>query len=75
MSFTIQQPQRKDFEPGLSLGFIDIVHFLNNSLDNLVKNLGKNKFNHLSQEFNAKVLDLLKKKSFKIHIKAIMIFT
>ena len=30
----------------------------------LVRNLGENNFYHLSQELNASVLDLLKKKSF-----------
>ena len=48
MSFTIQKPNN--------------VYFLNNSLDNLVKKLGGNDFYHLSQEFDANVLVLLKKK-------------
>ena len=52
MSFTIQQPKDKS------------VHFLNNSLDNLVRNLGENDFYHLCQEFDANVLDLCKKKGF-----------
>ena len=43
---------------------MDSVHSLNNSLDNLVKHLGKNDFHHLKkQEFNANVLDLLEKKN------------
>ena len=33
-------------------------------LYNYLKNLGRNEFYHLSQEFNANVLDLLKKKGF-----------
>ena len=41
--------------------FIDSVNFLNNSLDNLVKNLVANDFYHLSQECNAHVLDSVKK--------------
>ena len=60
-SFTIKQP-KKDIKPGLPLLFIDSIYFLNNSLDNLVKNLCENDFDHLSQEFNANLLDLFKKK-------------
>ena len=37
MSFTIQQPKKKGNKSGLSLIFMDDVHFLNNSLDKLVK--------------------------------------
>ena len=37
---------------------------LNNSLHSLVKYLGENDFSHLSHEFNANVLDLLKKSFF-----------
>ena len=44
--------------------FIDSVHFLNNSLNNLVKHLRENDFYHLSQEFNANALVLLKKNRF-----------
>lgn len=36
------------------------------SLHNLVKNLGENNFYHLSHEFNADVLDKLKKEFFPI---------
>ena len=36
--------------------FVDSVHFLNSLLDNLVY--------HLSQDFNANALDLVKKKNF-----------
>ena len=43
---------------------MDIVHFVNNSLDNLVKNVVKHGIYHLNQEFNASVLDWLKKKGF-----------
>ena len=64
MSFTIHQPKRKVSKPGLSLVYIDRVHFLNNSSDNLVKRLGENDFYHPSQEFNTKILDLLTKKDF-----------
>ena len=51
MSFLIQQPKAKGIKSGLPLVFIDSVHVLNNSLDNLVKNLGKNFFRHLEKEF------------------------
>ena len=61
MSFTIQQPKDQGNKPGLSLVFVDKVQSLNNSLDNLVKNLAKNDFYHLSQELNSNVLNLLKK--------------
>ena len=64
MSFTIQQPKWEGTEPGLPLVFIDSDHFLNNSLDSLVKNVGNNDFYHLSKELNANVLDLHKKKGF-----------
>ena len=40
------------------------VHFLNNSLNNLVRNLGENDFYHLSQESEANTLYLVKKKGF-----------
>ena len=51
MSFTIND----------QLSFIDSFQFL--SLNNLVKNLNKNDFEYLSQEFN-NVLDLVTKKGF-----------
>ena len=60
-SFTIKQLKIKGIKPGLPLVFIDSVNFLNNSLDNLVKNLVENDFYHLSQECNAHVLDSVKK--------------
>ena len=41
--------------------FVDKVQSLNNSLDNLVTNLAKNDFYHLSQELNSNVLNVLKK--------------
>ena len=40
MSFTIQQSKEKGNKPGPLLVFIDNIHFLNSSLDNLVKKLG-----------------------------------
>ena len=46
------------------LSFIDSFQFLSSSLDSLVKNLAKDDFNYLSQEFNNNVLDLVKQKGF-----------
>ena len=44
---------------------INSFKFLSFSLDSLVKNLGKNDFEYfLSQEFDSKVLDLVKRKGF-----------
>ena len=39
-------------EKYMSLSFIDSFRFLSSSLDNLVKNLDKNDFKYLSQQFN-----------------------
>ena len=64
MSFAIQQPEKKGIKPGLPLVFIDSVHVLNNSLDNLVEHLGKNDFYHLNQEFSTNMLICLRKKDF-----------
>ena len=44
--------------------FIDSFQFLSFSLDSLVKNLGKNDFKYLRQEFDSNVLDLVKQKGF-----------
>ena len=44
--------------------FIDSFPFLSSSLDSLVKNLGKNDFKYLRQEFDSNVLDLVKQKGF-----------
>ena len=44
-----------------NLAFTDI---LNSSLDSLGKNLGKDYFKYLSQEFDSDVLDLVKQKGF-----------
>ena len=49
MSFTIQQSKTNSYKPGISLVFIDRVHF---------KNSEESDFYYLSQEFNANVLDL-----------------
>ena len=44
------------------LSFIDSFQFLSYSLDNLVKNLAKEDFKCLRQEFDKNVLDLVKQK-------------
>ena len=46
------------------LNFIDSFKFLSFSLDSLVKNLNKDNFMYLSQEFDNNVLDLVKQKWF-----------
>ena len=42
------------------IGFFANFQFLNSSFDNLVKNLDKNYFKYLSQEFYNNVLNLVK---------------
>ena len=54
MSFTISN----------KLSFINSFQFQSSSLDSLVKNLGKDEFQYLSQEFDNNVLDLVKQKGF-----------
>ena len=46
------------------LSFIDRFQFLSSSLDSLVKNLDKDNFKYLSQEFDKNKLDLVKQKGF-----------
>ena len=46
------------------LSFIDSFQVLSSSLDSLVKNLNKNDFKYLSQEYDNNVLDLVKQKGF-----------
>ena len=46
------------------LSSIDSVQFLSFSLYSLVKNLSKNNFKHLIQEFDSNVVDLVKQKLF-----------
>ena len=41
MSLNIEKSNKNVINPGHPLAFIDSVHFLNNSLDNLVENLAK----------------------------------
>ena len=59
MSFTTQKLKKKSTKPVLTLVFINNIHFLDNTLGNLVKNLVEK-----SQEFNGNVLNLLKKNRF-----------
>ena len=54
MSFTIN----------IKLSFIYSFQFLSSSLDSLVKNLNKDDFKYLTQEFEIKLLDLVKPKGF-----------
>ena len=44
--------------------FIDSFQLLSSLLDGLVKNLGKDDFAYLSQEFDNNVLDVVKQKGF-----------
>ena len=60
-NFTIQQPGNTSITPGLPLVFINSFLFLNYSLDNLFRNLGKNYFYYLSQQFEPNALHLVKK--------------
>ena len=54
MSFTINN----------KFSFIGSFRFLSSSLDSLIKNLDKDDFKYLSQEFDNNVLDLVKQKGF-----------
>ena len=55
---------QKNFTINNKLSFIGSFQFLSSSLDSLVKNLSKDDFKYLSQEFDNKVLDLVKQKGF-----------
>ena len=44
--------------------FIDNFQFLTSSVDSLVKNLGQNDFQYLSQEFDSNVLVSFQQKRF-----------
>ena len=48
------------------LSLIDSFQFLISLLNSLFKNLSKDGFNYLSQEFDNNVLDLVKQKEFTI---------
>ena len=45
-----------------NLVFIDIMQFMNSSLDSLSKNLSDHDFKYLSEEFNGEFLELVKQK-------------
>ena len=47
------------------LRFINSFKFLSSLLYSLAKNLAKNDFKYLSQDFDCNVLDLLKQKEFR----------
>ena len=47
-----------------NLAFIESFQFLSSSLDNLVKNLGKDDFKYFRQELDCEVLHLVKQKRF-----------
>ena len=46
------------------VAFYNSFQFLSSLLDSLLKNLGKNDFKYLSQEFDSDVLDLVNQKEF-----------
>ena len=48
----------------IKLSFIDSFQFLSSSLNSLVKNLDKNNFKYLSQDFDNNALDLVNQKGF-----------
>ena len=50
------------FSINKKLSFIDSFQFLSSSLDSLVKNVAKDDFNYMSQEFTNIVLDLVEQK-------------
>ena len=53
-----------NFSINNKLVLINSFQFLGSSLDSLVKSLDKNNLKHLSQEFDSKVIDLIKQKVF-----------
>ena len=50
-----------------NLSFIGSFQSLSSSLDSLVKNLNKDDFKYLSQDFDNNLLDLVKQKGFFPH--------
>ena len=52
----------KSFTTNNKLSFIESFQFPSSSIDNVVKNLNKNDFKYLSQEFDNNVLDFVKQK-------------
>ena len=51
------------FYGGKNLVFIESMHFMNFSLNKLVKNLSNEDFKYLAEEFGPKDLEFLKRKS------------
>ena len=68
MIFIFKFNPKKNVMPNVLLSviscFIDSFQFLSSSLDSSVKNLSKDDFKYLSQEFHNSVLDLVKQKGF-----------
>ena len=56
-----------NFSINNKLIFIDRFQFLSSSLDSLVKNLSKDDFKYMSQEFDNNVLDLVKRERFYLY--------
>ena len=56
--------KRMSFTINNKLSFIGSFQFLSSSLDSLVKNLSEDDIKYLSQEFDNKVLVLVKQKGF-----------
>ena len=52
------------FNINYKLTFIGSFQFLNPSLDGLLKNMGKDYYKYSNQEFDSKVLHLVKQKAF-----------
>ena len=65
MNFILNRLEKyANFSLIIKLVIIDSFQFLSSSLDRFIKNLGKNYFKHLSQEFDSEVIDLVKQKGF-----------
>ena len=62
MSYQINLKKYISFNIKNKLAFIDSFQFVNSSLDSLGKNLAKNEFKYLSQEFDNNVLGLVTQK-------------
>ena len=56
-----------NFSINNKLMFIDRFQFLSSSLDSLVKNLSKDGFKYMRQEFDNNVLDLVKQERFYLY--------
>ena len=65
MSYGLEKYMRFSIDD--KLRFTDSFQFLSSSLDSLVKTFANNDFQYLSQEFDPKLLDLVKQKWFYPH--------